>query len=130
MGPQHVQAGRIAVQQSKTRKRLLIPVHAKLQAAIDACPSGHLTFIATEGGKPYAPASFGNWFGDAVRAAGLVGMAAHGLRKGCARRLAEAGCTVHEIASITGHRSLKEVEHYTRAASQATAADAAMAKIS
>jgi integrase len=39
----------------------------------------------------------------------------HGLRKTAARMLAEAGCSVHEIASITGHWSLKEIERYTRA---------------
>ena len=36
-------------------------------------------------------------------------------RKAAARRLAEAGCTVHEIAAITGHTTLKEVERYTKA---------------
>ena len=33
-------------------------------------------------------------------------------------------------AAVTGHRSLREVEHYTRAADQADAAEKAMAKIS
>ena len=32
--------------------------------------------------------------------------------------LAEAGCTAHEIASITGQRSLKQIEGYTKAADQ------------
>jgi integrase-like protein len=39
----------------------------------------------------------------------------HGLRKTAALSLAEAGCTVHEIQAITGHKSLAEVERYTRA---------------
>ena len=129
MGPQHVQAGKIAVRQCKTGARLLIPLHQRLQAAIAACPSGHLTFIAAENGKPYTSGSFGNWFADAVRAAGLTGLSAHGLRKAASRRLAEAGCTPHQIAAITGHRSLREIEHYTRAVEQADAAEKAMAKI-
>jgi integrase len=37
----------------------------------------------------------------------------HGLRKAAARPLAEAGCTTHEIAAITGHKTLSEVERYT-----------------
>jgi hypothetical protein len=41
----------------------------------------------------------------------------HGLRKVAARDLAEAGCSVHEIMSVTGHKSLAEVERYTKAAS-------------
>jgi len=40
----------------------------------------------------------------------------HGLRKAAARRLAEAGCTEHEIAAITGHASLREIARYTKAA--------------
>jgi integrase len=60
--------------------------------------------------------------------AGLRHCSAHGLRKAAARRLAEAGCTAHEIAAITGHASLKEVERYTRAVDQQKLATAAMEK--
>jgi integrase len=42
----------------------------------------------------------------------------HGLRKAAARRLAEAGCTAHQIMSMTGHQSMKEVERYTKAVEQ------------
>ena len=35
--------------------------------------------------------------------------------------LAEAGCSTHQIASITGHRSLKQIERYTEAANQTDA---------
>ena len=42
----------------------------------------------------------------------------HGLRKAAARRLAEAGCTMHEIAAITGHARLSEIQRYTKAADQ------------
>ena len=60
--------------------------------------------------------------------ANLRHCSAHGLRKAAARRLAEAGCTEHEIAAITGHASLREVARYTRAADQRRLADAAMKK--
>jgi hypothetical protein len=46
-----------------------------------------------------------------------------------ARRLAEAGCTVHEIAAITGHVTLKEVERYTKAFDRERLARAAMARM-
>jgi integrase len=52
----------------------------------------------------------------------------HGLRKAACRRLAEAGCTVHEIAAISGHASLAEIERYTRAADQERLARMAMDK--
>ena len=47
----------------------------------------------------------------------------------CAGALAEAGATAHEIASVTGHQSLEEVERYTRAARRKKLADAAIAKL-
>jgi integrase len=50
--------------------------------------------------------------------AGLSECSPHGLRKAAARRLAEAGASVHQIAAITGHRSLKEVARYTQRADQ------------
>ncbi len=42
--------------------------------------------------------------------------------------LAEKGCTDHEIMAITGHRSLSEVQRYTRKARRSVLADSAMAK--
>jgi len=51
------------------------------------------------------------------------------LRKAACRRLAEAGCSANEIAAISGHASLREVERYTRAADQARMARNAVARI-
>ena len=53
----------------------------------------------------------------------------HGLRKACLRRLAEHGGSAKEIAAISGHRSLTEVERYTAAADQRKLSTAAMAKL-
>ena len=50
----------------------------------------------------------------------------HGLRKAAARRLAETGCTVNEIAAITGHSTLVEVSRYTKAADQVHLAQTAI----
>ena len=65
-------------------------------------------------------------FGAACRAAGLKDLAAHGLRKACCRRLAEAGASANMIAAISGHRTLVEVARYTRAVDQEKMAHAAM----
>ena len=59
---------------------------------------------------------------------GLKGLSPHGLRKATCRRLAEAGCTAPEIASISGHTSLVEVARYIAAADRARLARNAMAK--
>ena len=133
LGPQHLRDGRIRYTQGKNENRspvsLDIPVHPDLLVAIGAMPSGHLTFLVTEYGKPFTVAGFGNWFRDRCNEAGLSACTAHGLRKATAARLAERGATAHEIMAITGHRTLQEVERYTRAAQKAKLADSAMAKL-
>ena len=129
MGRQHVRNGAISVRQQKTGASLEIPIHQDLQTVLDATPSEHLTFLVTEFGKPFAPAGFGNWFRDQCNEAGLPKhCSAHGLRKAACRRLAEAGCTAHQIAAISGHASLREVERYTKAVDQARLAKDAIRK--
>src|SRR6516225_3551300 len=128
MGCQHIADGVLLVRQQKTGTKLSIPVHPTLQAILNAV-SDNLTFLTTQFGKPFTSNGFGNWFRNQCNAAGLPQCSAHGLRKAAARRLAEAGCTAHEIASITGHASLKQVAHYTRAADQGRLASAAMEKV-
>lgn len=116
MGKQHIDKnGAIHVRQVKTGAALAIPVHSTLQAIIDATPSDHLTFLTTQFGRSFTAAGFGNWFREQCNEAGLPHCSAHGLRKAAARRLAEALCTTHEIASITGHASLREIVRYTKA---------------
>jgi integrase len=131
MARQHVRNGAIEVRQRKTGTVLVIPIHPALQAVIDATPATQLTFLTTTQGKPYkSAASFGNWFGDCCRMAGLPkGTAAHGFRKAACRRLAEAGCSASEIMSISGHKSLSEVQRYCAAADQARMARQGMAAI-
>jgi integrase len=130
MGRQHTRVGSIQVKQQKTGTRLLIPIHPELQQALDKAPSGNMTFLVTAFVKPFTPAGFTNWFRDCVRAAGLPeNCSAHGLRKAAARRLAEAGCTAHQIMAITGHKSLSEVTSYTAAADQQRLAESALATV-
>jgi integrase len=130
MGPQHIRNGLLHVRQQKTGEPLQLPIFPELQAAIDAMPSKgrHLTFLVTASGKPFSPAGFTNWFRDMCNEAGLCGFSAHGLRKASMRRFAEAGCSVHEIAAFSGHKTLSEIAHYTRTVEQAALAREAMAK--
>jgi integrase len=130
MGLQHVRGDLISVRQQKTRAPLLIPLHPALRAAIEATPSGHLTFLATVFGKARAANGFTTWFRECCNAAGLAnGASAHGLRKAACRRLAEAGCSAKEIMAISGHASLREVERYTKAVDQEHMARAAMKRL-
>jgi integrase len=130
MGRQHVRGDRISVKQSKTGKALMIPMGDELRAAIEATPADHLTFLTTARGKPFTAAGFTNWFRDMCDAAGLPkGLSAHGLRKAMCRRLAEAGCSANEIAAVSGHKTLREVQRYTEAVDQERMARAAIRRL-
>lgn len=129
MGRQHVKDGAIEVRQVKTGVRLLIPLHPRL-AALLATETDRLTYLTTEAGAAFSPNGFYMRFRGWCKAAKLpAGRSPHGLRKAAARRLAEAGCTAHEIAAVTGHRTLAEVQRYTQAVDQARLAVAAVARI-
>jgi len=129
MGRQHIRDSVLHIRQQKTGAELAIPVHPDLAAIVAETPADHLTFLTTQFGQSFKTAGFGNWFREQCDVAGLKHCSAHGLRKAAARRFAEAGCTEHEIAAITGHASLREVARYTKAADQKRLAAAAMEKV-
>jgi integrase len=130
MGAQSVHNGMLTIDQGKTEAHLEIPVHPKLRQIIDATPTiGVKTFLVTSFGNPYTSNGFGNWFRELCDTAECADISAHGGRKATARRLAEIGCSANQIASITGHSSLAEVQRYTKAADQKRMAREAMRKL-
>jgi len=129
LGRQHRTRDAIRFKQSKTGTELTIPIHPDLSAVLNELPNDNLTFITTTHGKPFSPAGFGNWFREACDKAGLKRRSAHGLRKAAARRLAEVGCSSKQIAAITGHKTLSEVERYTASADQERMAREAISKM-
>jgi integrase len=129
MGRQHIKAGEISIRQQKTGAPVTLPIMPELAKCLELVPRDQLTFLVTEQGKPFTPAGFGNWFRDCCNEAGLRGIAAHGLRKAMCRRLAEAGCTPHEIMAISGHKTLAEIERYTAAVNRTRLARSAIKAI-
>jgi len=130
MGRQHVLGGLLTIRQQKTGVVVEVPVLPELQSELDFLPTGQLTFLVTEQGKSFTAAGFGNWFRDRCTEAALpAGYNTHGLRKAGATRLAEHGCTDHEIMSWGGWKSLSEVQRYTRAANRRKLARAAVLKL-
>jgi integrase len=112
---------------NKTGISVAIPIHPKLKTVLDETPTEGSTFLKNARGERFSPNVFTSWFLAIRRAAGIEeGLSVHGLRKACCRRLAEAGCTPHEIMAISGHTTLKEVERYTKAAERARMARNAM----
>jgi integrase len=78
---------------------------------------------------PFTVSGFSNWFRDCCNQAGLKHCPFHGLRKAAATRLADAGCDPIEIAAITGHASLREVQRYCETRDRKLAAKRAMGKL-
>jgi integrase len=113
----------------RTGTTLTISVHSGLAAIIAATPTAGLTLLMTKSGKSGAN-KFSDQFRSWCDAAGLPQHCSfHGLRTAACMRLADCGCTVHEIAAISGHQSLKEIQRYTKAADQARLARAALERI-
>lgn len=137
MGRQHVRGEVLTIVQGKTGQHVSIPLHPYLRATLDALPRDNLTFIMSERGKPMSPEGFTNWFRKLVEAVvddegkRLLpdGLSPHGLRKATCRRLAEAGCSAHEIMAISGHQTLAEVTRYTVAANRLHLAERAVAAL-
>jgi len=125
--------GCIRVSQDKARKgtinELMIPIHPALARALKAGPVVGMQHILTDArGRPLRKLT--KVIERAVQAAGLPPhCTAHGLRKAGLRRAAEHGATTKEIAAMSGHRSLTEIERYTARADQARLAQAGVAKL-
>jgi integrase len=94
-----------------------VPLLNETSGIIKATPvTGADTYLVTSFGKPFTANGFGNKMREWCDEAGLPECTSHGLRKLCLIRLAEAGCTVNQIAAISGHKDLREIQLYVEAA--------------
>jgi integrase len=105
----------LRLQQGKTDRRMQIKVAAPLKAMLDAlkverCPKpGDCILLTDKTGAPWSStAGFYSSFKKAMQRLRITGLTFNDLRGTAATRLALAGCTVPEIAAITGH-SLADV---------------------
>jgi integrase len=129
MGRQHVRGGAIHIRQNKTRTDVAVPIMRELADELAQLPPGQMTFLETRG-HSRTSGGFYTVFSGWCREAGLPpGLSPHGLRKACGVRLAEAGCTAHEIMAVLGHRTLAEAQRYTMEANRSRMAASAMAKL-
>ena len=98
----------IALRQSKTGARVLIPVGRPLKAALDSTPNRSPLILVNSDDKPWTPDGFRSSWRKACKNAGIIGVTFSDLRGTSVTRLALAECTEAQIASITGH-SLRDV---------------------
>lgn len=117
----------IRLTQEKTEERLEIPVGPELKAELEAWKTDRTTLtILAFRGKPWDPNYLSTHLPNQLERIGLPRLGVHGLRRLTAVLLAEAGCSTHEIAAITGHRTLQMVQEYTRGVRQRNLATAAV----
>lgn len=125
-----IEGNAISLTQSKTGKRLTIPIHPELRKALPAIyPNDDTPILAKRRGRCLSPVYFGHLMARAIEAAGLQSdCVLHGLRKSAAVALIEAGCTPHQAAAVTGHASIRMLEEYARDRDQAKLGRDAMEK--
>jgi len=122
-----IHKGAIHTVQLKTGVELYVAIHPALDRALKSGPSNGLYLIGDGVGRPIKRATLSRLIRIAAKAAGLPpDCVAHGLRKAALRRLAEHGSTLKQIQAVSGHRSLSEIERYTRQADQQRLARAAI----
>ena len=99
----------ITLRQGKTRQRLVIPCTVDLKEALDAAPRRSPLILTTTKGRSWTKRYFAAQWETAAKAAGIADLHFHDLRGTAITNLADAGCTVPEIAAISGH-ALRSVE--------------------
>lgn len=131
-----VKGNTISVVQSKTDKRLMVPVHRNLLPTIHAARDrGYEWFVPRPDGTQLDGNSWRAMWGRELRKAPLrpirdctePKIKPHGLCKNAHVSLREAGCSIEDIMSITG-RSRQMVEYYCRDYDQAKMAKGALLK--
>lgn len=118
VGRQHLRGDVLTIRTAKTGATVTMRLPASLLELIRMTPTGEMHFVINEYGRPFTVASFGNWFRDQCREAG-VKKSAHGLRKLSATLLAESGAGAHQLMALYGWSNIAHAEVYTRGADRA-----------
>lgn len=113
MGRQGINRGVMAVTQQKTGKSLRIAVHSRLVEIIEADAPNAMVFLLGDKGRPVTESGLRQRIQKWARDKHGVNIVPHGLRRNAVNALLESGCTVAEVAAITG-QSLQMIEHYAK----------------
>jgi integrase len=101
---------RITLRQSKGGVVVSIKCTVALRALLDGMEKRATVILTTGKGGAWKKRWFNDCWLDACTKAKITGLHFHDLRGTAITMLAEAGCTVPEIASVTGHK-FKHVTH-------------------
>lgn len=127
-----VAGGELRITQGKTKTPLILPLHPTLRAELAEWrrTASSVQILTSAWGKPWDPQYLSTALKAGLTKIGITrNINIHGLRKLAATRLAEAGCSAHEIAAVTGHKTIAMVQHYTKAADQRRLATSAVVRL-
>jgi integrase len=99
----------IRLRQSKTGRRVTLPVGEPLRILLDRTARRSPMILTTIRGKPWTSDGFRTSWAKACKKAGITGLTFHDLRGSAVVRLAHVDATVPQIATFTGH-GLRDVE--------------------
>jgi len=118
--------------QQKTGQPMVLAVSQQLRAELAAWrrEATTLTILWDQNGKPWHPQHLSAQLRTALNRIGMRGLNIHGVRKYVAATLASDGATTHEIAAVTGHRTLAMVQHYTESVDREKLAGQGMDRLS
>lgn len=91
------------IKQGKKDVRVVIPCTAALKELLDTLPRKQAVILTSPAGRAWKSDHFRHVWREYSNLAGLEQLNFHDLRGTAVTMLAEAGCTIPEIASITGH---------------------------
>lgn len=94
------------------------PIIPQLAEIIAASPTGGMTFLVTDYGRPFTAAGFGAWLRKRCDEAGLPQCSAHGLKKAGATIAAENGATDRQLMAMFDWSTASQANVYTEAASR------------
>ncbi len=98
----------IRLRQGKSGARVVIPVGRPLKLLLDETTRRSPLVLVNSDGVPWTPDGFRSSWRKACIKSGVTDLTFHDLRGTAVTRLAVAGATVAEIATLTGH-SLRDV---------------------
>lgn len=114
-GRQHMTDDVLSITTAKTSTVVSVALSDRLLDMLAQTKTGDMVFIVGKNGRPMTKESFGNWFRDACRAAGIK-KSAHGLRKLSATLAAEGGASTHQLMAQFGWVTTQQAEVYTKSA--------------
>ncbi|SEC14018.1 Phage integrase family protein [Rhodobacter sp. 24-YEA-8] len=114
-----IRDGCLHYSRQKTGIEGVYEIGPELAEELSRLPSEQVYLIAqNKRDRPYKAESLGNIFKKWAESAGVPAITIHGVRKGQATAIAEAGGTENEVMSYLAHATTEEARTYTVAASR------------